>query len=104
MAKAMTYPEVFRVLMNGGYICYTWRVQRASVISVREASGESVGHITASQFEQLVFLMEELRRQSRPEKGGDITGFWQLNRPCEALRKRWKDIEEEEKGASDDGI
>ena len=53
MAKALEYPAIFKVLLNGGYICKSVPVTRKAEYELY-LHGDYVGHITQNQFEQLV--------------------------------------------------
>lgn len=51
--KALEYPKVFKVLLNGGHICAIVGNNKTTYSVVTGNGGSLVGHITEKQFREL---------------------------------------------------
>ena len=86
MAKALEYPAIFKVLLDGGYICESQQAARRSTAyelyqpdsSPRPA--KYVGHITQKQFEQLAHhgVIGWSGWPNRMDKYGTVTIYYGL--------------------------
>lgn len=82
MAKALEYPVVFEILLNGGHICVRHPVMGAvkyTVHSHKPSGPLCSGHITEKQFAQLVehHIIAE-RPNGNKDKYGNVYRYWLL--------------------------
>ena len=84
MAKAMSYPEVFRILIDGGYVASAYHAQKAAEHTVHGPGGRRQGHLTGLQMEELLKAgVLQYDKQTQPEKGAEFIQFFRMRKASE---------------------